>query len=125
MKMTKRILVVEDEPDILKMTVFRLKKTGHEISVAMDGAKCLEMAEKGKPDLIFLDLNMPVMDGYEVCRRIKANESLKKTHVIILSASSEGIKQKAEEIGADDWMIKPYEVEDLIARVEKCLGKAE
>ncbi|MCK4532819.1 response regulator [bacterium] len=123
--MAKRILVIEDEPDVLKMTVFRLKKTGHEILVAVDGAEGLEMAEKEKPDLIFLDLNLPVLDGGEVCRRIKANESLKKIHVIILSASSDGMKQKAKEIGADDYIIKPYEVSDLIEKVEKNLGKAE
>ena len=123
--MVKRILVIEDEPDVLKMTVFRLKKTGHEVLVAMDGVKGLEMAEKEKPDLIFLDLNLPLLDGSEVCRRIKANESLKKIHVIILSASSDGIAHKAKEIGADDYIIKPYEVSDLVGRVEKNLGKAE
>ena len=117
--MAKRILVVEDELDILKMTVFRLKREGYEVVTAMDGAKGLEMAEKEKPDLIFLDLNLPVIDGYEVCRKLKADKELKKIPVVILSASSDKIKEKSAEIGADDYMIKPYEPAELKAKAKE------
>ncbi len=118
----KRILVIEDEMDVLKMTVFRLKKAGYDVLTADDGKKGLETAEQERPDFIFLDLNLPVMDGYEVCRELKKDEELKKIPVVILSASSDGIKEKSIEIGADDYIIKPYEPQELLNKIEKFLG---
>ena len=118
----KRILVIEDEMDVLKMTVFRLKKAGYDVLTADDGKKGLETVEQERPDFIFLDLNLPVMDGYEVCRELKKDEELKKIPVVILSASSDGIKEKSIEIGADDYIIKPYEPQELLNKIEKFLG---
>ena len=118
----KRILVIEDEMDVLKMTVFRLKKAGYDVLTADDGKKGLETAEQERPDFIFLDLNLPVMHGYEVCRELKKDEELKKIPVVILSASSDGIKEKSIEIGADDYIIKPYEPQELLNKIEKFLG---
>lgn len=118
---TKNILIVEDEPDVLKMTAFRLKKAGYEVMTTTDGEKALEMVEKEGPDLIFLDLNLPVIDGYEVCRKLKANNRLKEIPVVILSASADGIKEITAEIGGNDYLIKPYEPEELFAKVDKYL----
>ena len=122
MKGPKRILVIEDEMDVLKMTVFRLKKAGYDVLTADDGKKGLDTVEQERPDFIFLDLNLPVMDGYEVCRELKKDEELKKIPVVILSASSDGIKEKSIEIGADDYIIKPYEPQELLNKIEKFLG---
>ena len=83
----KRILIVEDEPALAKLTSFRLKSAGYEVIIAVDGRQGLKMAGKERPDLIVLDLELPVMDGYEVCRRLKDNESLKDIPVVILTAS--------------------------------------
>lgn len=121
----KRILLVEDEPDILKITAFRLKKAGYEVITAMDGEKGLELAEKEMPGLILLDLGLPVMDGYEVCRRLKADEKLKKIPVVVFSASTDKVKEATEQIGADDYIVKPFEPEGLWEKVKKFIGEGE
>ena len=78
----KKILVVDDEPDILSVIAFRLKKSGYEIVTAGDGKETLDLMQNWKPDLILLDIQLPVMDGYEVCRRIKADEELKHIPIV-------------------------------------------
>ncbi len=117
----KRILIVEDEPDLIKLTVFRLKKAGYEIIIATDGGQGLEMAGTEAPDLILLDLGLPVIDGYEVCRRLKDNESFKDIPVVILTASTSRITDKVREIGADDYVLKPFEPQDLLLKIKKFL----
>ncbi len=117
----KRILIVEDEPALAKLTSFRLKSAGYEVIIAVDGRQGLKMAGKERPDLIVLDLELPVMDGYEVCRRLKDNESLKDIPVVILTASVDRITEKAEQIGADDYLTKPYEPQDLLLKIKKFL----
>lgn len=118
----KRILLVEDEPDLIKLTVFRLKKAGYEVIISTDGRQGLETADKEKPDLILLDLGIPVIDGYEVCRRLKSDEKLKGIPVLIMTATSERIKDKVKEIGADGFVLKPFEPEDLFLAINKFLG---
>jgi len=118
----KRILLVEDEPDLIKLTVFRLKKAGYEVIIATDGRHGLEMADKEKPDLILLDLGVPVIDGYDVCRRLKSDDKLKDIPVLIMTATSERIKDKVKEIGADGYVLKPFEPEDLFLAIKKFLG---
>ena len=121
--MAKKILVVDDEPDILKVVTFRLKKAGYDIKTAEDGQKALEEIKKEKPDLIFLDLRLPIIDGYEVCRRLKSDEALKKIPVIFLTASTAPtVASKAEEFKADDFLIKPFEPEELLKKVKKFIG---
>jgi len=121
--MGKKILVVNDEPDILKIVTFRLKKIGYEILEAADGEKALHLIEKERPDLILLDLRLPAIDGYEVCRRIKADEKLKAIPVIILTASvTSEMETKVEELKADDYVVKPFDSEVLLAKVKHFLG---
>ncbi len=121
--MGKKILVVDDEPDILKVVTFRLKKFGYEILEAVDGQKALHLIEKERPDLILLDLRLPVMDGYEVCRRVKADEKLKDIPVVILTASvTSDMQIKIEQLKADDYVIKPFDSEMLLAKVKHFLG---
>ncbi|MGB2706079.1 MAG: response regulator [Candidatus Omnitrophota bacterium] len=121
--MAKKVLVVDDEPDVLKIVGFRLKSAGYEIKKASDGQEALDLIKKDRPDLVLLDLRMPVMDGYEVCRRIKSDENLKDIPVIFLTASSGAtIKDKAYEYKADDYIIKPFEPEELLRKVKKFIG---
>ena len=115
----KRILIVDDEPDILTVVVFRLKKAGYDVLTAIDGEQGLEMAGRERPSLILLDLQLPGIMGDEVCRRLKADESLKEIPVILLSASTTQIKEEARNMGVDDYLSKPYEPQELLAKVKK------
>ena len=118
----KRILLVEDEPDLIKLTVFRLEKAEYEVIVAADGKQGLEIAEKERPDLILLDLGLPVIDGYEVCCRIKSDKRLKDIPVLIMTASTDRIKEKVKEIGADGYVLKPFEPQDLLLTIKRYVG---
>ncbi len=118
--MLKKILVVDDEPDILQVVIFRLEKAGYDAIPASDGKKALELLRKGGFDLVILDLRMPIMDGYEVCRVIKREEKLKKIPVIVLTASIvTDVSKVIRDIKADDYLIKPFESEDLLGKVKQ------
>jgi len=117
----KRILVVEDEPSLLRVTTFWLNRDGYEVLSANNGVKGLEMARTNLPDLIILDLNMPLMDGGAVCGALKADEKLRKIPVIVLSASVNDLDTKAKEIGADGWMLKPYQPEQFLSKVKNLI----
>ncbi|MBU0682675.1 MAG: response regulator, partial [Candidatus Omnitrophica bacterium] len=86
--MAKKIMVIDDELDILEVLTFRLSKAGYEIISAVDGQEALDLLTETIPDLILLDLRLPKIDGYEVCRRIKTSDELKEIPVILLTASS-------------------------------------
>ncbi|MCX5707750.1 MAG: response regulator [Candidatus Omnitrophica bacterium] len=120
--MAKKILIVDDEPDVLKMEVFRVKKMGHEVFTATNGQEALEMIRDKKPDLVLLDVRLPGMMGTEVCSRVKNDEILKAIPVILVTASSETVAGKKEECKADDYILKPFEVEELIQKITKFLG---
>jgi len=119
----KKIVVVDDELDILKVVSFRLEKAGYEILTAVDGPKALDLIRKEKPDLILLDIALPGMDGYEVCRKVKSDAALRNIPVIFLTASQvDRIKEKQSDSPADDFLIKPFEPEKLIAKIKKFIG---
>jgi len=120
-----RILVVEDEPYILKALDFRLKNLGHEIIAAVDGGEALEIATKEKPDLVLLDIMMPVMDGFQVLRKLKSQEKTKNIPVIMLTAKSQekDIVTGLED-GAADYITKPFSFAELIARVNRALASS-
>ena len=122
--MLKTILVVDDEPAIVKVVSFRLKKAGYNVVSAADGQEGLDLIGKIKPDLILLDLRLPVLDGFQVCQKVKADESLKAIPIIIFTASSTGenIDSRYKEVGADDYLIKPFEPEVLLEKIRKLLG---
>jgi CheY-like chemotaxis protein len=122
--MTKKILVVDDEPDILKVVIFRLKKAGYEIVNATNGREALDLLQCGTGyDLIVLDLVMPVMDGYELCKRLKADEKTKYIPILILSASTtRDIKQRIMELKVNDYILKPFEPEILVSRIKSIIG---
>ena len=115
--MTKRILIVEDEENIVDILAFNLRREGYETMEAMDGAAGLELALARDPDLILLDLMLPSMDGFEVCRRIR--EAGRTTPVIMLTAREEETdKVLGLELGADDYITKPFSMRELLARVK-------
>ncbi|NOX97359.1 MAG: EAL domain-containing protein [Nitrospirae bacterium] len=120
-----KILAVDDEPDILEMLKFRLSREKFQVITATHGIEALEKAAKEGPSLILLDLVMPGLDGYEVCRRLKANEETKAIPVIMLTVKA-GVESKiaALDLGADDYMIKPFEIKELVARIKVILRRS-
>ena len=113
----KRVLVVDDGVFTLKVTVFRLSQAGFEALTAESGAQALELSRNLKPDLILLDLGLPDMDGESVCRALKADERTRPIPVILFTASSGNIEQRTTACGAQGFLIKPYELGDLLALV--------
>ena len=120
----KKILIVDDEPSIQDLLVFNLEKEGYKTITASDGEEGVSLALSQNPDLILLDVMLPKADGLTVCKRIR--QTLSKTPIIMLSAKGEEIdKILGLEIGADDYMTKPFSVRELIARVKANLRKVE
>ena len=118
-KHDKKILIVDDEPDILKVVTFRVKKLEYEVVTATNGQEALDLIQKEEPDLILLDIELPVMNGYEVCQRVKTNEKLKHIPIIFLTASSASkIAEKVKEFNADDYLIKPFDSEELLKKIK-------
>lgn len=117
------ILVVDDDADIRKLVEKILTKQGHKVSQAEDGESGLGFAMLKKPDLIILDLNLPGMDGFEVCRRLKSDEATRKIPVIMLTAAYAEWEdaKKGFELGADEYVIKPFASELLLHNIERLL----
>ena len=119
-----RILVVEDEAAIARVLVDNLVYEGHEAEAVADGAEGLERALAWQPDLILLDVVLPTMDGYEVCRRLRARGAA--TPIIMLTARGEELdKVLGLELGADDYVTKPVGVRELMARIKAVLRRGE
>jgi CheY-like chemotaxis protein len=123
--MGKRILFVDDEPDLLKVTTFRLKKAGYELLTADNGNDALSLARKESLDLIFLDIRLPGMNGDEVCKQLKSDEKYKHIPIILFTASANCVADKAKEVGAEDYIIKPFNPQDLLAKVKKLIGDGQ
>ncbi|MGI6081360.1 MAG: response regulator [Limnochordia bacterium] len=122
MVVKQRILVVDDEPAILELVSFNLKKDGYEVVTAADGKSALEMFMKEKPDLVVLDLMIPEPDGYEVCKRIRAQSAVP---VIMLTARGEEQDRiRGLDLGADDYVVKPFSPRELLARVRAVLRRS-
>jgi DNA-binding response OmpR family regulator len=119
----KRVLVVDDDDD-MRALMSLILSAGCEVSSAADGVAGLEMARKVRPDLIVLDLLMPRMHGFEVCRRIREDADLKGVKILISSSKSyqHDVNTSVEETGADDYIVKPFEMEEFKKRVAALLG---
>ena len=121
--MSHKILLVEDDSTLLSVVKYNLDKEGYNVFTAADGVKAVETARTVKPDLIVLDIMLPKMDGLEVCRMIRRDMAVP---IIMLTARSEEIdKIVGLEIGADDYMTKPFSVKELTARIKAMLRRAE
>jgi len=118
-----RILVVDDEIYIVHILDFSLGMEGYEVLTALDGEQAVEKARAEKPDLIVLDIMMPKLDGYETCKRLKADPATKDVPVILLSAKGRNVDQKVGfEVGADDYITKPFSPRKLVERINAILG---
>ncbi|MDD5424608.1 MAG: response regulator [Candidatus Omnitrophica bacterium] len=119
--MPKTILIVDDEEDLVKVTTFRLKSLGYNVAAGVNGQEALDLIKEKRPDLVLLDLRLPVMDGRDVCKAVKANPELKDIPIVMFTASTEQISVQAKEAGADGFLVKPFEQEQLIAVLDKFL----
>jgi two-component system cell cycle response regulator DivK len=119
----KKILIVEDV-DFNRDLIVQLLEDNYEILTAADGAEGIRLAEGERPDLILMDLSLPVIDGWEATRRIKANATLKHIPIIALTAHAmRGDEEKARESGCDDYLSKPLDEDVLFAKLAKFLGQ--
>ncbi|MBM3238300.1 sigma-54-dependent Fis family transcriptional regulator [Candidatus Poribacteria bacterium] len=117
-----KVLIIDDVPDNIKMLRNVLEPEGYSILVASDGETALRIAERALPDIILLDIIMPVMDGYEVCQRLKSNQSTEHIPVIFVTIKDDSISlKKAFQVGGVDYIPKPFEKEEVLARVESHL----
>ncbi|MBI2574365.1 response regulator [Candidatus Woesearchaeota archaeon] len=121
----KRILVVEDEPHILKLVSFILTSNGYEVIEAYIGAEGVEKARKEKPDLVVLDVMMPNMDGFEVAKTLTSDMATKDIPILMLSSKAQfEDKMKGIDSGATDYITKPFDKEELLQKVRECLEEA-
>jgi two-component system alkaline phosphatase synthesis response regulator PhoP len=120
-----KILVVDDEIYIVHILDFSLGMEGYEVVTALDGEQALEKLQSERPDLIVLDIMMPKLDGYEVCKAIKSNSETRHIPVILLSAKGRNVDQKMGfDVGADDYITKPFSPRKLVERINQLLGQA-
>ncbi len=118
-----KILVVDDEVYILHILDFSLGAEGFEVITANNGELAIEKAKQEKPDLIVLDIMMPVLDGYETCRRLKRLSETKEIPVVLLTAKGRDVdKRLGFEVGAIDYIVKPFSPNSLIGRIQDILG---
>lgn len=122
---SQKILLVDDEPDILEFLSYNLKKEGYTVFTALNGKDGIAIAKKEKPDLIVLDVMMPGMDGMEVCKELRKTEGVKNTVITFLTARNEDYSQIAGfDSGADDYITKPIKPNVFISRVKALLRRA-
>lgn len=118
-----KILVAEDERDIRELIEFALQYNGHEVLTAVDGLSAWDLIVAEQPDLVLLDVRMPRMDGYEVCRRIKRSEKLQHIPVAFLSAKGQEAEVQAGlNAGAEEYILKPFSLEQLDQAIERLLN---
>lgn len=121
--MSKKILIVDDATTVRSLAKFALSKAGYTIVEAEDGAIGLQKAKSEKPDLIISDLNMPNMNGLEMCRAVKSDDALKATPIFMLTTeASAEVAKEGKDIGIMAWIVKPFAPDKLLAAVNKVLG---
>jgi DNA-binding response OmpR family regulator len=122
--MAKRILIVDDEPNIVVSLQWLMRREGFETTVAADGEAALEAIARGAPDLVILDVMLPGLNGFEVCRRIRAEPTWSGTRVVMLTAKGRDTEvQKGLALGADAYVTKPFSTKDLVAQIRQLLGE--
>ncbi|BEP28317.1 response regulator [Helicovermis profundi] len=119
-----KILIVDDEKHIVELLSYNLQNEGHEVLVAYDGEEAIEVINKNIPDLVLLDLMLPKISGIDVCKKVRSNEKTMDISIIMITAKSEEIdKVIGLEIGADDYITKPFSVRELLARIKALLRR--
>lgn len=124
----ERILIIEDDTRISRLVKYNLEKSGYDVSIVMSGEEAFEVLDKEQVDLIILDIMLPKMDGFEVCRNIKQEPKYKNIPIVMLTAKGEEVDRIVGlELGADDYIVKPFSPRELVLRVRAILrrGKPE
>ena len=123
--MGKRVLVVDDEPNIVMSLEFLMRRAGFEVGVARNGREALEALEGSPPDLLLLDVMMPEFDGYEVCERVRARPDWSGTKIVMLTARGREVeRERGLSLGADAYVTKPFSTRDLVEQVKRMLDVA-
>jgi DNA-binding response OmpR family regulator len=123
MTTNRRILIADDEPYILRSLSFVLKKEGFEVETACDGEETLEKARQFKPKILFLDIMMPLEDGYEVCKKLKSDPDINDIYVIMLTAKGQIVdKKRGLEVGTDEYITKPFSPREIVEKVKGIIG---
>jgi DNA-binding response OmpR family regulator len=121
--MTYKILVADDEPNILISLEYLMKREGYEVLLARDGHEALELLRRERPQLVLLDVMMPKKTGFEVCQELRADETLKDTKVLMLTAKGRDTDvAKGMALGASAYMTKPFSTRELVEKVRELLG---
>ena len=121
--MTKKILIVDDEPNIVISLEFLMRREGFEVTVARDGEEALGAIAQENPDLVLLDVMMPKFNGFEVCEKVRANPEYAGMRIIMLTAKGrEAEVSKGLSLGADGYITKPFSTRDLVEQVKNLLG---
>jgi two-component system, OmpR family, alkaline phosphatase synthesis response regulator PhoP len=123
--MNKKILEADDEPNIVISLEYLLKREGYTVLVAHDGQEALDAMAAQQPDLVLLDVMMPVKTGFEVCQEVRASDTLKHTKILMLTAKGRDTDMaKGLALGADGYMTKPFSTHDLVQKVADMLSEA-
>ncbi len=118
----KKVLIADDNENIRDALTYLLEDEGYELLLAKDGADTLRKVREQKPDILFLDIMMPEINGYDVCRTIKNDPDLKSIYVIMLTAKGQVAEQeRGKEVGADEYIVKPFSPMEILARVKSLL----
>ena len=123
--MTKKILIADDEANIVVSLEYLLQREGYIVSIARDGQEALDAIERDAPDLVLLDVMMPIKTGFEVCASVRANPAMAHTRILMLTAKGRDTDlAKGMALGADGYMTKPFATRELVARVAEMLAQA-
>ena len=126
MRGAPKVLIAEDEPNIVTSLEFLLRENDYEVRVARDGEEALRLAESFLPDVVLLDVMMPLRNGFEVCRSIRENPALRLVKIVMLTARGrEAERAQGLALGADAYVIKPFSTKELLARVGELLPRGE
>lgn len=121
--MKKKILIADDERNIVTALEFLLQRSGYEVYIARNGEDALKLVEEHKPELVLLDVMMPVKSGYEVCQRMRERADLRHIKIIMLTAKGRDVEMsKGLAIGADLYITKPFSTQELVAKINALLG---
>jgi two-component system alkaline phosphatase synthesis response regulator PhoP len=120
----KKILIADDNDNIREALTSILEDEGHTLWIAKNGAEALRKVREIVPDILILDVMMPEMSGYEVCRAVKSDPNLKKTFILMLSAKGQASEQEqGKECGADEYLVKPFSPSEILTRIKKHSGE--
>jgi DNA-binding response OmpR family regulator len=121
--MGKRVLIADDEPNIVASLEFLMEQAGFEVRVAANGEQALELAASFRPDLVLLDIMLPKKSGYEVCQRLKSDPATRDIKVVMVTAKGREVEvAKGVELGADAYVVKPFSTRELVAKVREMLA---